>query len=52
LTPWGWIVTAWLSFSSALRKWTTIVSPTSPSSVGPGMLAAPIGSPKPVEYCW
>src|SRR3954470_12926527 len=47
LTPCGCMVTAWLRRSSALRKWTTIVSPTSPSSVGPGMPAGPIGSAKP-----
>ena len=38
--------------SSALRKWTTSVSPTSASSVGPGIDAGPAGLAKPVVIAW
>ena len=43
LTPCGCIVTAWASLRSALRKCTTITSPTSARSVGPGIARRPGG---------
>ena len=51
-TPCGCIVTAWFRRLSALRKCTTSRSPTSASSVGPGIVAAPIGWEKPALMGW
>src|SRR3954469_13580659 len=53
LTPCGCMVTGWASLPvSALRKCTTMVSPTSACSVGPGIAAGPSGAAEPSVICW